>query len=172
MKQEPMNHEREAHALRDQIATTKRKLAELDPNSRSASEVKSVLSKHLDALEAQGVAYLDNWADRLASGHNPEGLFVLTARGQPPRVDVGPLMVALIGRDRVEKLAAARTSAVVPDGPSASERSAAKVRALAELHALEVREEAAIRAAAMQGVVIDRRADARPDVVLALEPEA
>ena len=89
---------------------------------------------------------------------------------QPVELSIAPFMAWLYGDDLVRRLHALIDAEDYVPGPPLAERAIRRQALLKELHALECEEEAAIVAAEGEQVLIARRADADPAVVLAYDP--
>lgn len=84
-------------------------------------------------------------------------------------VDLAPLLVLLIGVDRVAKpLLSALDGLNLPEGMPTAERAAALATLNADLDALERAEEREVCRLESAGQRVVRRPDARPEIVLAL----
>lgn len=86
-------------------------------------------------------------------------------------IPVGPLLVHMLGAGAVRNALLAELDAV-PDLPPAAERAARINEIDAELDRLETAEEALIVESETTAHPIDRRADARPEIVLAVVESA
>lgn len=141
--------------------------------TRSRAECVAATDALLDHWQRKGDAALAREAARLAAGQPAEFLTVkgtaAVASGvgvAPFALDLSALLVSLLGRAAVR---AAILDAIerVPEGLSASQRHE-RVRELdAELDELEGAEERLIESSEASNHPIARRADARPEIVLA-----
>ena len=81
-------------------------------------------------------------------------------------LDLGPLLLALLGKAVAKKALSAYVDEL-PEGLAPKARASRLAAIESELHLLETSEEAAIVDAEQHGEVILRRADARPEIILA-----
>lgn len=135
----------ERHALRNAPPTT----AEQRANVRAWCRAQ--------AAEAQaGLAY------RVETGDFAD---LLAVRVTGNRVDLAPTLAALIGPDGLAD-ALCKHIADTPDGMAAEDREARIVEIGRALDDLETQEERLIEASESAGRPVDRRGDARPEIVL------
>ncbi len=158
-------------ALRKQIATLQAERNDLTASKRSRAEVATMLDATVSSWALTGHATLAREVNRAAAGLPVE---LLSLHGTVPiaatpgaasvRLQAGPLLVALMGTDAIKSALAASLSAV-PEGVPTAARLA-RIREIAmELDKLEAEEESLIEVA---DGAIERRADARPEIVLAV----
>lgn len=140
-----------------------------------------VLRRVDDALthwHTQGMAALSIELERATAGGRAD---IFTLRGNaittgqpgaaPFALDLGPLLVALIGVAPLRKLVA-QAAERVPAGVESKARSSRLAMIAAELDDLEREEEQQIVLREIDGMPVDRRADARPEIVLAAQGAA
>jgi hypothetical protein len=160
-------------ALRETIATRQRERQALLKQSRSRTEVVAVVDQLVQHWDAEGCSALATELLRVAEGGPPEFLTVKGIAVVPSApcaasfaIDLSPILVSVLGAAAVR---AAILDAIeqVPTGLPASERRT-RVREIdAELDQLEGDEERLIEESEAAGRPIARRADARPEIVLA-----
>lgn len=157
--------------LRKQIATLQAERNELTACKKSRAEVAAMLDAMLSSWSHTGHASLAREVNRAAAGLPVE---LLSLHGTVPiaaapgaanvSLSAGPLLVALLGTDAIKNALAASLSAV-PEGLPTAARLA-RIREIAtELDKLEAEEESLI---AVADGAIERRADVRPEIVLAV----
>lgn len=107
--------------------------------------------------------------NQVAHGDDLQGLFVVQPMTPGGKIDMVSLVAALFGP---QTMADALCGRLDPDtGMSRSEKLQRLQSIDEELDALERREEAAVVRSELEGRPIARRADARPEIVLALADE-
>jgi hypothetical protein len=157
--------------LRERIAKLQAERIRLTASKRSRAEVATMLDATVSSWALTGHAVLAREVNRAAAGLPVE---LLSLRGVVPvpaapgaasiSLSAGPLLVALMGADAV-KSALAATLSTVPEGMPTTARLARIAEIASELNKLEAEEEALIDAA---DGAIERRADARPEIILAV----
>lgn len=84
--------------------------------------------------------------------------------------DIGPMLAWMAGDALIERMHASIDAMDYRPGPPLAERPARLAKLQAELRELEMKEEALIVAAEEAGMLIARRPDASPEVVLGFDP--
>lgn len=160
--------------LRAQRIALLNEASETEAQQRSRNEVATYVRKWAAERAEAGTKRLALHVANLATGQDLRD--VLKPRGQTTTigvaVDLSDLLAGLIG---AEGLAGVLLRALpeVPEGLDAKPRQERLARIAADLDKLEREEERLIVKAEAVGTPIWRRADARPEIVLALqEPEA
>lgn len=150
--------------LRKMIADLQTERGQLEATRRNRAEVEASVDAQVDAWLAQGQAELSRNVASLASGRAASALQIAApATGGVAFVDIGPLLTAIAGPKAVRAAYSAALKAL-PAGHT-SERLAAIQH---ELDRLEADEEAQIVESEKTASPIARRANARPEIVLAL----
>jgi hypothetical protein len=162
----------EVFSLRERIATLQAERRSIIANPRCRAEVELQIHELVDHLHARGTETIANELQRSAAGGiaNPfqvNGTSIVVAGVAPVTLDVGSLLVALIGKDAVRKVLLAPL-AKMPLGMAQKDRAARLAEITAELDKLEAEEERLIVDSEMFGEPIARRRDARPEIVLAM----
>lgn len=161
------------NAHRHKIAALQAERSELLGLCRNRAMVMAAVDAWLAAAEAQGQAALELAVNRAQAGqafapcHIAGNAAVIEAPGAAPfSVDLGPLLVALIGAKPLRKHLAALVNEL-PEGlgPDAKAQRLHEIGAI--LDELEAAEEALIVELELAGEDVLRRADARPEIVLA-----
>jgi hypothetical protein len=158
--------------LRKQIAALQAEHLELSSQKRSGAEVGAMVDGMIAGWSAAGLQALGRDLARAANGEPVDPLTLRSAApvaAAPPGVaqislNLGPLLVAMLGPDAV-KAAFAGVLATLPPGTDRAERLKRLEAIGAELDALERDEETMIVAS---GGAIERRPDARPQIILAV----
>lgn len=158
--------------LRKRIAALQAERAELESQTRSRAEVVTTLEGLIAQWSAMGAATIARELERLALGQPAEPLTmrkavpVGAAPGVAPvSVNFGPLMVALLGADAVKSALMGFVQAI-PEGVPTAQRLARLAEIGEELDRLESEEESMVVAS---GGTIERRANARPEIILGCE---
>jgi hypothetical protein len=155
---------KQIETVRAEIRALQREREDLENVGRSRDEVREYVMRQLKAMEAASAAQCTDTLVRLASGERAK---LLHADLHVHSVDVGPLLVAMLGVEKVAAVLLARLDSI-EDGPSRAQR-VARIEAInTQLDDLETREERLIEQAEAEGETVLRRADARPEIVLAL----
>lgn len=162
----------EITSLRERIATLQAERRSIKAQPLCRGEVEFQVYALVDRLHSAGTEAIATELRRAAAGGvaNPfqiSGTSIVVAGVAPVNLDVGSLLVALIGKDVVRK-ALLHSLAKVPQGITPQERAARLVEIGTELDNLEAEEERLIVDAEMFGEPITRRRDARPEIVLAV----
>jgi len=157
-------------ALRKQIATLQAEHLELTNQKRSRKEVAMMLDAMVNQWAATGMQGIARDLMRAANGEPSEPL---TLRAAAPvaaapgvaqiSLNLGPMLVALVGAESV-KTAFISALGTLPEGMDRTPRLARLSAIADELDTLELEEEGLIVASAG---AIERRADARPEIILA-----
>lgn len=163
--------------LRETRAALLAELEGLDGAELPPDEWRSRAHAWLDRMAEQGeslFAYGLRGA-RSTEYHQPRvnALEIAVARGGHAlaSVDLGAFAALLLRdalRDRIDRTIAAES---YDYGLPLAERPRRRAKLEDQIHAIEVREELLIRAAQGDGVTIQRRADAKPELVLAWQDE-
>lgn len=163
----------ELETLRARIGEVRDDLAALDAEPPSHDDLRAGLRRRLERGASEHAERLKRNAPRYVAGDVSDllPLPVHDSRGLPSVVDVAPALALLLGLDRACALFDPYLTAR-PDGMPAADRAALRADYLAELDALELAEEAEIRRLQAAGEDVTRRADARPECVLALDDDA
>jgi hypothetical protein len=141
--------------LRTEIAQLQAERDQLAPWRKSRADVGAVLEGQVKRYAEQGAAHFATEAARCAQGGAPDP-FAVYVDGR--RVDLGPLLVALVGATPVRKALAAAL-ANMPEDVTAR---------IAEIErALDTLEEEEERLCVAHN--LDRRPDARPEIILEME---
>lgn len=134
------------------------------------AEVVPMLAATVDDWDRTARGELARAIADLAAGGKRSGLLVADVhsgtRERGATAMLGPLLVLLCGKDRVSEVLTLAAE-VVPEGPSLAERKQKLATLRDELDQLEREEERLIVEAEREGVRLMRRADARPEIVLA-----
>lgn len=155
--------------LRKKIAALQAERDTLNAQKRSRSEVAAMLDSMVTQWATAGQSTLSRELQRATMGGASEPL---TLRGVAPiasapgavqiNLNVGPLLVVLLGQDAV-KAALIASLGTLPEGMPSVQRLERLSAISAELDRLETEEEALVEAHG-----IERRTDARPEIVLAV----
>lgn len=158
---------KQVQALRVRIAALKDEQSSLTAQLRSPGEVAAHVKNCVATWERNAQATMRRTLVALAYGRaNLMHADVIEGHSSAPsEVDLGPLMVAMIGADKVASVLLADLAAV-PEGLPSAERDARLKAIAAELFELEVEEERLICETEAEGAPIQRRGDARPEIVL------
>jgi hypothetical protein len=139
----------------------------------SREQVRAILDSWLANAEEQGRAALQLAVDRAMDGQAFAPLYaqgnaaVFQSPGAAPfSLDMGPLLISVLGKAAIKKTLSALVDEL-PDGlePVAKAKRLAAIEA--ELLRLEIEEEEFIVELEQAGETILRRADARPEIILA-----
>jgi hypothetical protein len=148
--------------LRERIAKLQAERIRLTASKRSRAEVATMLDATVSSWALTGHAVLAREVNRAAAGLPVE---LLSLRGVVPvPAAPGAASISLSAADAV-KSALAATLSTVPEGMPTTARLARIAEIASELNKLEAEEEALIDAA---DGAIERRADARPEIILAV----
>ncbi len=155
--------------LREQIADLQREQRDLSSVRRSRAEVAAHVKKTVERWGAEAAKTNRLDLGELAHGHALLGHVEVTlgVGNSPSFADVGPLLVLLLGAQKVSTALLAGIDSV-PEGLPTEQRERRLAEISAELDRLEAGEERLILASEAAGAPVLRRADARPEIVLAL----
>ena len=149
-------------AMRGRITKLKTELQALRATARDQAQARAQISALVADL---GAPITQRLRYAVQSGEMSE---VFVVRPRPDGVvDVGPLLAALLGPD-VLAAALLRYADELPPAADNAKRAARLADITAELDALEEAEEIDVERLGAQGIQADRRADARPEIVLKL----
>jgi len=157
--------------LRKQIENLRAQREEAAAQTRSRGEVSALIDAMVTGWTAAAAKLLTQDLARSAQG---VPIAPLTVRASVPTasgvasisLDLGPLLTAMVGPERI-KDAFSEALAGIPPGLDNAKRLERLSAFDAELDALEIEEEGLIVASAG---TIERRADARPEIILAGAP--
>lgn len=169
-----MNFREKIREARSKIDALKSELATLEEQGISRPEVEDLLSERIASFTIEGRVQRQRALDRLSRGI-PAGLFHVratgaTATGEPVNVtlDMGPILTQLLGEDimqqALQSALSGMSAGLAPDVKESRHKAI-----LADLEALQTKEESYIRDAELTGEVIPRRLDAEARFVLALD---
>lgn len=166
-----MRHHDEVAALRERISALQAERQTLVFQARTRAEVRAEIEATVAHWQTIGAASLTRELQRAALGAAPD---LLTAHGTGPaaggvahvRLDLGPLLTAVLGPAAVRKALLATLDAV-PEGMPAEARAARLAAIDADLEKLERDEERLVEMSQLDGDPIARRPDARPEIILA-----
>ena len=159
--------------LRRQISDRQAERLAIQRQRCSREQVKAILDSWLANAEEQGRAALQLAVDRAMDGQAFAPLYaqgnaaVFQSPGAAPfSLDMGPLLISVLGKAAIKKTLSALVDEL-PDGlePVAKAKRLAAIEA--ELLRLEIEEEEFIVELEQAGETILRRADARPEIILA-----
>ncbi|NCA71470.1 MAG: hypothetical protein EOM91_15530 [Sphingobacteriia bacterium] len=182
--------ERIATTLTDELSEVRERIAALHAERDEllkGSVPKAEFKQRADAwIDRSAAAFGEDLRYKLtsfrgASSHtfssvNDTSAFAVRGRAHPQfegftDTDLGPLVCWLFGDDLKRRFGELIGASDYPEGLPTAERPAALARIAAELDTLELREEALICRADASGMVIPRRNDVRPEIVLMPQPE-
>lgn len=162
--------------LREQIAALQDERARLGALPRDRATVEQIVRQAVAVWHAEGAAHVEREISKIAKGaaHSllvSHGIVAVGVPGvpQPFALNLGPMLVAVLGTDAVER-ALLRFVDQTPAGAPARERDARTAEIDIELDRLELEEEQTIVLAAGKGVHVARRCDARPEIVVSAPP--
>lgn len=158
--------------LRSQRIALLNEAHEIEAQPRSRGEVELFVRQWAADRAQAGAARLAHHVANLAAGHDLRG--VLKAQGQTTTtgvaVDLSDMLAGLIGAEGLAEVLL-RALPEVPEGLDTKARAERLARIAADLDKIEREEERLICRAEAVGTPIWRRADARPEVVLALRED-
>lgn len=165
-----MTHREEVAALRERITALQAERRTIELQARTRGAVRAEIERTVTDWQERGAAALTREVQRAALGATPDLLAVHGAGSAAGgvahvRLDLGPLLVSVLGAAAMRKALFA-TLEQVPEGLDAAARAARLVEIDAELDRLEAQEEQAIEMSELDGDPIERRGDARPEIVL------
>ena len=158
--------------LRETIKALQAERSTLLAQPRSRVEIVAAVDDWVTHSQQQGDAAMHREVAKLAAGQPAEllrvkGLSVGSAGAAVATIDLGPMLVALLGADAVRAAFLARME-TLPEGMDTTARRLRLAEIDAELDTLEAEEEREIETSESTSWPIARRADARPEIVLAL----
>lgn len=164
-----MNYADEIKNLRERIAARQSEHRELTEQVRSRAEVGEYVGRVVTRLEDGATLATRRALQALAYGYAPlmEANVVEGAGIVPSVAELGEMLTLMVGAEHV-KSALLKHLDSVPEGLPAAQRAARLAQITAELEELEAREEDLICQAEDAREFVLRRADARPEIVLAL----
>jgi hypothetical protein len=167
-----MTKTRPLQALRERISALQAEREAILRQRRSRAEVAAAADGYLAQLDVKGKEALARGLQSLAIGSASSPLILSGVAGADGvvRVDVGPLMVALLGVDRVRQAYFADLD-TVPAGLSRADRNARIAEIATTLDELETEEECIVEESELGDQPIPRRPDARPEIVLGMKHE-
>lgn len=149
--------------MRVAIAALQAERTKLQANTRDQGEARAEIAAYV-AQAAEPIAARLRYAVTAAG----IGTDLLIARPRADgAVDLGPVLVALLGPDALAA-ALGRYVDELPPATDRAERTARLAEIAGRLGELENAEEVEVCRLEMQGLTVDRRADARPEIVLAI----
>lgn len=165
-----MPYREEIEPLRARIAVLQAERRTIALQARTRADVRAEIERTVAHWHQRGAAVLVREVQRAALGAAPD---LLTAHGTGPaaggianvRLDLGPLLVSVMGAAAVRKALLATLDAV-PEGLGAEARAARLAEIDADLDRLEAEEEKLVEMSELDGDPIARRPDARPEIVL------
>jgi hypothetical protein len=156
--------EEQLRDLRARIGLLKSEQQIVWQQARSRNEVCSEVRKKVAGWYANFERRSRLHLRQLAAGH----MSVPLLRGDVyyDEVNLAEVLAGVVGPERIEAALLRHIDAEVPPGLDSAARSQRLFEIAAELDALEAEEEALIEASERTGAPLERRPDARPDVVL------
>lgn len=169
-----MNFREKIRAARSKIDALKSELATFEEQGISRPEIEDLVSELITSFAIEGRTQRQRALDRLSHGI-PAGLFHVratgaTVSGEPVNVtlDMGPILTQLLGEDIMQQALQSALSGMSA-GLAPDVKESRRKAILADLEALQAKEESHIRDAELTGEVIPRRPDAEARFVLALD---
>lgn len=155
---------------RKQIAALKLEQETVLAQKRSRAEVAEVIEQHLAHLAEQGASAMARSLQMFAAGAAPSPTTVFGSAGADgvARIDIGPLLAAAVGVDRMREMCMAALDSV-PEGLSRDARKKRLGEISDQLEFDEILEERLIERSEEAGTPVARRPDANPHIVLALK---
>jgi len=167
MKTTPTIEQRLAE-LRQRIAAHQQERTTLTNQKRSRGEVQACMQRAAEGWREAGERTLRQQAREIAGGEAPQMLAEFV--GINDRVSIGSALALVLGADAVAT-ALQKYTEHIPEGLDKPAREARLAEIGAELDALEAEEERLIEEAEAAGEYIERRPDARPEIILgAIKP--
>ncbi len=152
------------HEIRARIAALHDEQRGIALTGRNRGEVVALINQAVDAWQDGAARMLTLQIDKAAAGQ-PFAPYAVTIGGKA--IDLGPILVSLMGAEPVRrKLHASAQS--LPVGLSHAERVDRLTAIGAELDTLEAEEERLIVESEATDSPVQRRPDARPEIVLAV----
>lgn len=175
------NIQQEVEKLRAEIERTHDEIAWLNDAPITPAELKSRATEGCQAMAARFEAqrHLGVLANPGGGPRDVADMFTASSSVafvgeldvKPVNIDgIGPMLAWAMGGSLVQRLHAEIDRLEYRPGPPMAERPARLAALRAELRTLEVREEALICEAEESGVIIPRRPDADPAVILGYDP--
>lgn len=160
--------EREVARTREHIDTLKAERNAVFNQCRSRAEVALAVDAQIANMAAAGSATIARSLQMFAAGTASSPMMISGVAGADgvARIDIGPLLVAAVGVERMREVYLAALSSV-PVGLSADDRVQRLTEIACEIEIAEVMEESWIAESEDAGHPIARRADARAEVILA-----
>jgi hypothetical protein len=155
-------------ALRTRITELQAERPGILRQRRTRAEVLAAAESQLSRWEAIGRARFSRGLQSLAAGAatTPMLLTGVASNDGVVRVDAGPFIVGVLGIDQVRQAYLADLDQI-PEGMAREQREARLAELAASLDDLEAREERLIEESEATEAPIQRRPDARPEIVLA-----
>lgn len=160
-------------ALRKRIAALQAERREILAQKRTRAEVVEIVDHLILRWSKHGAAEITRELQRLAAGGPPEFLrlkgsaVVAAAPGSAPfSLDLAPLLISIVGPEAARAALLANID-LIPEGMGAAERRTRLDEIDVELLAAETDEESLIVDSESTETPTTRRADARPEIVLA-----
>ncbi|NEX15783.1 MAG: hypothetical protein C1943_03860 [Halochromatium sp.] len=163
--------------LRTKIETIKSKLVDLDEAGVPPDEYLARIAQWIDKQAQSFETDLEYRFSSLRTAA-PQGDFVsafrLRVRGSNDNESIAAAdasgMICWLMRDEIKaKLAPLIEGVEYQDGPASADRPRLREKLNAQLDTLELQEEALICEAEPAGIIIPRRIDARPEIILSLQ---
>lgn len=142
----------------------RRERAALTAQTRSRNEVRALVERQIAALQQQGQKQATRTLVRLAYGEMPT-LLAAEVQGVFPQADLGAVLASMHAADELRKFLLAGIDEI-PEGLDAANKAKRLQEIEAALLDLEREEEALIVESERNGDAVQRRRDARPEIVL------
>lgn len=152
---------------RGKIDSLNREYSALDAQKNSRKEVCALAERQISALQRQGQKQAARNLVLLAYGEKP-ALLAADVQGVYPKADLGPVLACLYSVDQLREFLLAGIEEI-PEGLDAADKAQRLQEIEAELLDLEREEEALIVESENDGQPIQRRRDARPEIVLGMK---
>lgn len=157
-------------SLRGQIKKLRDERDALTAQTRSRNEVRALVERQIAALQQQGQKQAARTLVRLAYGEMPT-LLAAEVKGAFPQADLGAVLASLLAADELRKFLLAGIEEI-PESLDAADKAKHLQEIEASLLDLEREEEALIVESENCGQPVQRRRDARPEIVLGMKPHA
>lgn len=154
--------------LRQQIRALQAEREALAQVRCNREEAAAVVKAYVKQAHADGQALLQRMVGSLASGGYVDDSALAVGGPQSTAYHLAPLLVVMVGHKAFADSLLAEVAETVPDGPDASARKARLAAIGVELDRLEIEEESIVEASEGTAVPIERRPDARPEIVIGL----
>lgn len=161
-----MNINSKINKVRDEIASLRRERAALAAQTRSRNEVRAIIERQIAAMQEQGQKQTARNLVLLAYGEMP-ALLSAEVTGVFPSANLGAAVMSLFSAEQLRAYLLAGIDEI-PEGLDAADKARRLQEIEAELLDLEREEEALIVESERSGNAVQRRHDARPEIVLAL----